>query len=48
MPRLALATALLLCLPAYAPTDWPRPKPKPLMDCWVDHDRGVTECEVRG
>lgn len=28
--------------------DIPRPKPRPIMDCWVDHDTEMTECEVRG
>lgn len=39
--------ALTLSALAYAPNDIPRPKPRPLMDCWTDVDAGTVECEVR-
>ncbi len=38
--------ALTLTALAYAPNDIPRPKPRPLMDCFVVNGDRV-ECEVR-
>lgn len=48
LPTFALAMALCaftLSALAYAPNDIPRPKPRPIMDCWQT-ETGV-ECEVR-
>lgn len=33
---------------APATDETPRPKPRPMMDCWINHDTGATDCEVRG
>lgn len=47
----AFALGLFLCWSAfaYAPAiePIPRPQPRPPMDCWINHDTGETECEVR-
>ena len=39
--------ALTLSSLAHGVADIPRPKPRPLMDCWKVIETGETECEVR-
>jgi len=48
---LSIASGMALCAftlsaLAYAPNDIPRPKPRPIMDCFVVDGERV-ECEVR-
>lgn len=49
LATLAVTLAMTAAI-AHAPAtnDTPRPKPRPLMDCWVNHDTGAVDCEVRG
>lgn len=49
---LGIASGMALCAftlsaLAYAPNDIPRPKPRPIMDCWKMIETGETMCEVR-